>query len=162
MATTAWTFQRAFRWLSATTAVSNSPAFAKCSGGITNLARCGRRTYGLSPKRNLKHSRQRCHANNGFEVYTSRMNEPEKENSMETITMESLVASKTNPRKDFDKAGLTELAGSIKEHGILQPILVRPVSGNGKQLYEIVAGERRNRASKMRGLTELPAIVSGP
>ena len=72
---------------------------------------------------------------------------------METITMESLVASKTNPRKDFDKAGLTELAGSIKEHGILQPILVRPVSGNGKQLYEIVAGERRYRASKMLGLT---------
>ena len=78
---------------------------------------------------------------------------------MDTIKMEQLVASKTNPRKDFDKAGLTELAGSIKEHGILQPILVRPVSGNGKPLYEIVAGERRYRASKMLGLTEIPATV---
>ncbi len=78
---------------------------------------------------------------------------------METIKMESLVASKTNPRRNFDKAGLTELAGSIKEHGILQPILVRPVSGNGKPLYEIVAGERRYRASKMLGLTEIPATV---
>ncbi len=79
---------------------------------------------------------------------------------METIKMECLIASKTNPRRNFDKAGLTELAGSIKEHGILQPILVRPLAGGkGIPLYEIVAGERRYRASKMLGLLEIPATV---
>lgn len=78
---------------------------------------------------------------------------------MDTIKMEQLVTSKTNPRKNFEKSGLAELAGSIKEHGILQPILVRPVSGKGILLYEIVAGERRYRASKMLGLTEIPATV---
>ena len=59
------------------------------------------------------------------------------------------------PRKEFDEVRLEELALSIKEHGIVQPILVRKV-GDG---YEIVAGERRWRAAQLAGLTKVPALV---
>ncbi len=60
------------------------------------------------------------------------------------------------PRKHFDEAELTELANSIRTHGVLQPILVRPIAG-GK--YEIVAGERRWRAAQRAGLHTIPAVV---
>lgn len=60
------------------------------------------------------------------------------------------------PRTDFDQNALEELASSIALHGVLQPIIVRPVE-NG--FYQIIAGERRWRASKMAGLSEMPAIV---
>lgn len=59
------------------------------------------------------------------------------------------------PRKNFDKEALEELAASIKANGVLQPILVRP-AGDG---YEIVAGERRYQASKLAGLKQVPAVV---
>jgi len=60
------------------------------------------------------------------------------------------------PRKSFDEAELNELAASIKTHGVLQPILVRPI-GDGK--YEIVAGERRWRAAQRAGLHTIPAVI---
>jgi ParB family transcriptional regulator, chromosome partitioning protein len=59
------------------------------------------------------------------------------------IPLTDIKPSKTNPRKYFDQAKLAELAASVKEHGVLQPVLVR---GNGKG-YELVAGERRLRAA---------------
>ena len=69
----------------------------------------------------------------------------------------SLVDPKSDqPRKYFDKDALTQLADSIVENGLLQPILVREYA-NGR--YQIIAGERRFRASKIAGLTEIPAIV---
>lgn len=69
----------------------------------------------------------------------------------------SLVDPKSDqPRKTFDKAALEELAASILENGLLQPILVREY-GHGR--YQIIAGERRFRASKIAGLTEIPAII---
>ena len=69
----------------------------------------------------------------------------------------SLVDPKRDqPRKYFDKEALEQLAASIKENGLLQPILVREY-GEGR--YQIIAGERRFRASKLAGLTEIPAIV---
>ena len=69
----------------------------------------------------------------------------------------SLVDPKADqPRKNFDKAALEELAKSIEENGLLQPILVREY-GNGR--YQIIAGERRFRASKIAGLSEIPAII---
>ena len=69
----------------------------------------------------------------------------------------SLVDPKRDqPRKYFDKGALEELATSITENGLLQPILVREY-GDGR--YQIIAGERRFRASKLAGLTEIPAIV---
>lgn len=59
------------------------------------------------------------------------------------------------PRKQFDQAALAELADSIAQNGVLQPILVRPVGDR----YEIIAGERRFRASQMAGLSEIPAVT---
>lgn len=71
------------------------------------------------------------------------------------IPVTELRRSPFQPRQEFDEARLQELAASIKESGVLQPILVRP-SGTG---YEIVAGERRFRAAEKAGLTEIPALI---
>ncbi|MET0785469.1 MAG: ParB/RepB/Spo0J family partition protein [Paenisporosarcina sp.] len=79
-------------------------------------------------------------------------------NQMETVEKISLKEIKVNPfqpRKIFDEAALNELAESIKEHGILQPIIVRR---KGKS-FEIVVGERRFRGSKIAGLTEIPVVI---
>jgi ParB family chromosome partitioning protein len=62
------------------------------------------------------------------------------------------------PRRSFDQGKLKELTASIKEQGVLQPILVRPISGEHNK-YEIVAGERRYRAAEQAGLKNIPAIV---
>jgi ParB/RepB/Spo0J family partition protein len=74
------------------------------------------------------------------------------------IPMDCVIASTTNPRKHFDQAALEELAGSIRQHGVAQPILVRPVA-NQPDCVEIVAGERRWRASKLANMPTIPAIV---
>lgn len=65
------------------------------------------------------------------------------------------------PRRQFDETALTELANSILARGVLQPILVRPVAGagDGAAQYEIVAGERRWRASQLAGLHEIPVVI---
>lgn len=74
-----------------------------------------------------------------------------------TILVSAIVASKTNPRKNFDKAALQELAESLAKHGMLQPVLVRPNGSDGT--YELVAGERRWRAAKIAKLDRIPATV---
>ena len=74
------------------------------------------------------------------------------------IPLAQIGANPDQPRKTFSDAELNELAASIRERGVLQPILLRCVSGR-PHMYEIVAGERRFRASKMAGLTEIPALV---
>lgn len=74
------------------------------------------------------------------------------------IPLHLVVASSTNPRKHFNETDLNELADSIRQHGVAQPILVRPIAGDENQV-EIVAGERRYRASKLAGLETIPAIV---
>ena len=73
-----------------------------------------------------------------------------------TLKIGEIEPNRGQPRHDFDETALAELADSIREHGVLQPLLVRPMP-NGK--YQIVAGERRWRASRMAGLTELPVII---
>ncbi|VWX34970.1 putative chromosome-partitioning protein ParB [Limnobacter sp. 130] len=73
-----------------------------------------------------------------------------------TLPLGKLQAGKYQPRSRMDESSLLELAESIKSQGIMQPILVRPI-GSGK--YEIIAGERRFRASKIAGLTEVPVLV---
>lgn len=72
------------------------------------------------------------------------------------IPVSEIVPNQSQPRKTFDDASLKELSDSIKEHGVLQPILVieKPQGG-----YELIAGERRFRASKMAGLSTIPALV---
>jgi len=73
------------------------------------------------------------------------------------ISIEKIIASKTNPRQSFDDEGIKDLAASIAANGLLQPILVRPVNGEGR--YEIVCGERRWRATKQAGLGTIRCVV---
>lgn len=72
------------------------------------------------------------------------------------IAMAEIEPDRDQPRAEFDEEALGELADSIREHGVLQPILLRPIPGGG---YRIVAGERRFRASHLAGLTSIPAVV---
>lgn len=81
---------------------------------------------------------------------------PEGEQRM--VPIEQIRAGKLNPRKTFKEDELTELADSIREKGLVQPILVRPEPGSSNS-YEIVAGERRWRASQRAGLHTVPVIV---
>ena len=76
---------------------------------------------------------------------------------LKTVAVADLTASPFNPRQDFREEELRELADSIREKGVLQPILVRPGAHEGQ--YEIVAGERRWRAAQMAGVHEVPVIV---
>lgn len=72
------------------------------------------------------------------------------------LRINDLEPNRTQPRQSFDDGAMTELADSIAQHGVLQPILVRPLLSGG---YQIVAGERRWRASRMAGLTTVPAVI---
>ena len=72
------------------------------------------------------------------------------------LNINDLEPNRTQPRQSFDDGAMTELADSIAQHGVLQPILVRPLLSGG---YQIVAGERRWRASRMAGLTTVPAVI---
>ncbi len=80
-------------------------------------------------------------------------NETKKQS--QTLRLTEIFPNKNQPRTDFDDSAIAELAESIKQHGVLQPLLVRPVDGG----YQIVAGERRWRASRMAGLTEVPVYI---
>ena len=71
------------------------------------------------------------------------------------IKLDDIIPNRFQPREVFDEEALNKLADSIKQHGVIEPILVRPVSNK----YEIVAGERRYKASVMAGLTKIPAMV---
>mgnify|MGYP000093892532 CR=1 FL=1 len=79
-----------------------------------------------------------------------------KENN--TMYIRDLAPSDVQPRTLFDEEAIVQLAASIKEQGVLQPLLVRK-SKSGATKYEIIAGERRWRASKIAGLTEVPVII---
>jgi len=74
---------------------------------------------------------------------------------MQLINLDDIIANASQPRKTFYEASLKELAQSIKERGVLEPIVVRPRDGK----YEIVMGERRCRAATIAGLTQIPAVV---
>jgi ParB family transcriptional regulator, chromosome partitioning protein len=78
------------------------------------------------------------------------------EGAPSTLRLDLLQAGKYQPRTRMDEGSLYELAESIRSQGIMQPILVRPVGGGR---YEIIAGERRSRAAKLAGLTEVPVLV---
>ncbi|MGN0524194.1 MAG: ParB/RepB/Spo0J family partition protein [Eubacterium sp.] len=76
--------------------------------------------------------------------------------STSTLPINEIIPNKEQPRKTFDEGALQELADSIKQHGVLQPLLVRPLTTGG---YQLVAGERRWRASRMAELKEVPVII---
>ena len=80
----------------------------------------------------------------------------EEKDEVVQLYLDDIIPNRFQPREIFDERALKELAVSIKEHGVIQPIIVRSVA-NGK--YEIIAGERRYKASALAGLTKIPAIV---
>ena len=80
----------------------------------------------------------------------------ESENKITKLSLEDIEPNKNQPRKSFDTISISELAESVKQHGILQPLIVRKTENNK---YEIVAGERRWRACKIAGLTDIPVII---
>lgn len=83
-------------------------------------------------------------------------NDTEDRNATVTLKLNEIEPNRSQPRKEFDEGALAELADSLSRHGMLQPLLVRPLMGGG---YQIVAGERRWRAARMAGLTEVPAVI---
>lgn len=76
--------------------------------------------------------------------------------SVNKLRIMEIEPNHNQPRKDFDEKALSELAESIEQHGVLQPLVVRPLA-NGS--YQLVAGERRWRAARIAGLTEVPVII---
>lgn len=78
------------------------------------------------------------------------------ENSVLQVPIEDIIPNRFQPRLTFDDRGLEELASSIKQHGIIQPLVLRRVNDK----YEIIAGERRYKAATLAGLTTVPAIIS--
>ncbi len=83
-------------------------------------------------------------------------NNVEDGDNLSTLRISDVEPDKNQPRKTFDKEALEQLAMSISEHGVIQPIIVRSLPGGG---YQIIAGERRWRAAKMAGLSEVPVVV---
>jgi ParB/RepB/Spo0J family partition protein len=81
---------------------------------------------------------------------------PTRSVGVRIVPLDHIEANPQQPRLAYDKETLDELAASIREHGVLQPILVRPV---GPNTYQLIAGERRWRASKLAGLDSIPALI---
>ena len=78
------------------------------------------------------------------------------DNEVLQVNIDDIIPNRFQPRLSFDEQGLQELAASIKEHGIIQPLVLRKLGNK----YEIIAGERRYKASQMAGLTTVPAVIS--
>lgn len=83
-------------------------------------------------------------------------NDTNDSNNNVFLKISDIEPNRDQPRKDFNEEALRELADSIATHGVLQPLLVRPLAGGG---YQLVAGERRWRASRMAGLSEVPVVI---
>ena len=90
--------------------------------------------------------------------YSERTNEPVKpiESTINEIALDDIEVNPYQPRKEFDEAELKELSESIRQLGLIQPITVRKI---GKNKYQLISGERRCRASRLAGLTSIPAYV---
>ncbi len=91
----------------------------------------------------------------GLDVLFSQ-NTLEDGNATVTLPIEEVIPNRDQPRKQFDEEALADLSASIAQHGVLQPLLVRPMPDGS---YQLVAGERRWRASRMAGLTEVPVVI---
>ena len=79
-----------------------------------------------------------------------------REPLIQNVNIDYIIPNRFQPRLTFDEKSLNELASSIKEHGIIQPLVLRRLGDK----YEIIAGERRYKAAQLAGLTEVPAIIS--
>lgn len=89
-------------------------------------------------------------------LFTENSLEEINTSSVEKVKLVDIVPNKDQPRKKFNETSLSELADSISQHGVIQPLLVRPLSGG---TYQLVAGERRWRASRMAGIKEVPVVI---
>ncbi len=89
---------------------------------------------------------------------SSLIGDSEKIDDKKNMSISSLVRNKYQPRKKFDEISLEELTNSIRERGIIQPIIVRP-SSDEEDKFEIIAGERRWQAAQYAGLHEVPVVV---
>ena len=86
----------------------------------------------------------------------AKVSKENSDNNFKHIPVEFLQRGRFQPRRDMDQGALEELAGSIKAQGVMQPIVIRPISGSQ---YEIIAGERRWRASQLAGLDKVPCVI---
>ena len=89
---------------------------------------------------------------------SSLIGDSEKIDNKKSISISSLIRNKYQPRKKFDEVSLQELTNSIRERGIIQPIIVRP-SSDQEDKFEIIAGERRWQAAQYAGLHDVPVII---
>lgn len=89
-------------------------------------------------------------------LFADSVNVSAEESGINSVRLSEIEPNLSQPRKEFDEEALNELADSIAAHGVLQPLLIRPTK-NG--MYQIVAGERRWRAARLAGLTEVPALI---
>ncbi len=92
----------------------------------------------------------------GLDALLSGADESASGDSLQTLRLDQLQPGKYQPRTQMDQESLTELSESIRSQGIMQPILVRRLATEG---YEIIAGERRWRAARMAGLSEVPVLI---
>ena len=92
----------------------------------------------------------------GLAAILSTPSQSEPEAELRELQVDLIIANPDQPRRVFDEQSLVALADSLKERGVLQPVLVRPVPGG---TYELIAGERRWRAAQLAGMESLPAIV---
>jgi len=92
----------------------------------------------------------------GLDALLARGDDASAADTLQVLALDRIKPGKYQPRTRMDSASLDELAASIREQGIMQPILVRPVDG---ARFEIIAGERRWRAAQRAGLTEIPALI---
>ncbi len=93
----------------------------------------------------------------GLEALIPGGNTEQAEGSVTFIGVDKVAANPRQPRAQIDPADLTDLAASIREHGVLQPLIVMP--GPGPEHYTLIAGERRLRAAQLAGLTSVPALI---
>ena len=76
--------------------------------------------------------------------------------AVSSLAVSEIEPNRGQPRRHFDEAALAELADSIRQYGVLQPLVVRPMESGG---YQLVAGERRWRAARMAGLSQVPVVI---
>ena len=111
------------------------------------------------PKRGLGKGLNALFGESGYEPEKTAAPEPEKESeavkSDVTVKISSIIANEKQPRKNFNEEELSQLTESVKQYGVLQPLLVKKEG----EKYRIIAGERRYRAAKEAGLKEIPVVV---
>lgn len=95
----------------------------------------------------------------GLDALLGGDSQPAPAKAPSTLKIDQVQAGKYQPRTRMDETSLSELAASIKNQGIMQPVLVRPLQEGAPVPYEIIAGERRFRAAQMAGLDEIPVLV---